>query len=159
MRQVGGDTRAGSAKGVAQGDGATAHVRLVIVKAELLLDGQELRRKGLVDFAQIHLVQVQVGSFKSLLDGWHRPNAHDLRVAPGRGVRDDTGQWRQIVLFNSVGTGQNQRHGAIANARGVAGVDGAALLENGAQLGHHFDRRLGLWMLVDFELDNFTTLN
>ena len=71
---MGGDSGTGGAEWVTEGDGATADVGLVVVQAELLLDGQELGSEGLIDLAQVHLVQAQAGGGKGLVDGGDRAN-------------------------------------------------------------------------------------
>src|SRR5205814_2214246 len=49
------EPRARGAERVAERDGAAVHVRLLAVEAEILLDGQALRGKGLVDLDEVHV--------------------------------------------------------------------------------------------------------
>src|SRR5574338_245335 len=44
-----------------QRDGAAVHVDLLAVEAQLLFDGQILRRKGFVDLDQVHVVELKPG--------------------------------------------------------------------------------------------------
>ena len=62
------------------------------------------------------------------------------------------------MLLDGLGGGEDEGDGAVADTRGVASVDGTALLENGTQLGHRLDSGRGLGVLVDLELDNFAAL-
>ena len=55
--EVRGDARPGGPEGVADGDRAAVDVGLVAVEPELLLDGEVLRREGLVDLDEVDLVE------------------------------------------------------------------------------------------------------
>jgi hypothetical protein len=81
--EVRGDARAGGAEGVTEGDGAAVDVGLGAVEAELLLHREVLRREGLVDLDEVHLVEVHPRALEALLDRRHGADAHELRLHRG----------------------------------------------------------------------------
>lgn len=66
-------------------------------------------------------------------------------------VADQTGQRAQVVGPHRRACGQHHRRRAVIEARGVAGGDGAALLERGAHARQLLERGVAADMLVDLE--------
>jgi hypothetical protein len=57
----GGETGAGAAEGVTEGDRAAVHVELLFVDAELADAGEDLGGEGLVQLDQVDLIERQAG--------------------------------------------------------------------------------------------------
>src|SRR5207302_4717665 len=97
--------------------------------AQLVTDGEDLSRKGLVE-----LDDVDVGDFPSRrrqhlsyrLDG---TDAHDLGSEPGDRAGDDAGQGRQPQGAGLVLAHHQDGGGAVVERAGVAGRDLAVGLE------------------------------
>lgn len=133
---------------MANGDGATANVGLVVVKAELFLDSEELRSKGLVDFNKIHLVDGKTSSGESHLGSGNWTDSHDLWIATGRSKGNDASKRSQVVGFDSFSRSNNNSGSTVADAGSVASVDGAVFLEDWLELVELFKSSLWLWVLV-----------
>ena len=82
---------------------------------------QTLRGEGLVEFDHVHLRQRQAGQFEHLARGGCRAHAHDARRHTGRRHADDARARREAVLLRRFFVGNQQRAGAVVDARGVAG--------------------------------------
>lgn len=132
-------------------NGTTEDVCLVIGKLELLLHAQELRRKGLVDLPQVNLVLVDATTLQRQLDGFDGANTHDAGLAGRNTIRDDASQGLETELLDSSLGRDDVGGGAVTDARGIAGRDGAALLEDGGQLGETLNGSLSSWVLIDRE--------
>lgn len=65
--EVARDASTRGTEGVAEGDGTSVDVELGDVNAELLGDGEDLGRKGLVNLDDVHLAQVEIGLAESAL--------------------------------------------------------------------------------------------
>lgn len=128
--QQGGDLPgAGAAERVAEGDGAALGVDLLLGDAQLVGAPQALAGKGLVDLEDVDVVLGDARELKDLGDGLPGPDAHEQRLDA-----DDAG--RHVLAQDGLaqalgGAALHQQHGsgAVADLRGVAGVDAAVLGE------------------------------
>src|SRR5579859_6661097 len=68
------------AQRMAERDRAAVHVRLVPVEAEVLLDGEVLRRERFVDLDQVHVRDRQARALQRLAARRRGADAHDVRV-------------------------------------------------------------------------------
>src|SRR5262249_60768485 len=74
------DARPGTAKRVAEGDGAAVRVELLGVDAQFADYGEGLGGEGLVEFDDVDVLDGLAGAFQHLGDRGDGANAHDLRV-------------------------------------------------------------------------------
>mmetsp|Transcript_31128 Transcript_31128/g.98789 ORF Transcript_31128/g.98789 Transcript_31128/m.98789 type:complete len:245 (+) Transcript_31128:1312-2046(+) len=139
VREVRRDARAGGAERVADGDGAAVGVGDLPVEAQLLLAGEVLRREGLVDFHDVDLVERHARGREYAADGLHRADAHGERVATDAIPGDDARERSHALGSAGLLRGDDERGGAVADARGRTGRDAAVLLEHWRQLGHGGD--------------------
>jgi hypothetical protein len=86
---------------------------------------QRLRGKGLVQLDPAHVVELQAGVLQRRRDGLDRADAHDLRRHAARRETDEARQRLQVVTLPRLFAGQDQRAGAVAGLRAVAGGDAA----------------------------------
>ena len=77
------DARARRAERVAERDRAAVDVGPLAVEAELLLDGEVLRRERLVDLDEIDVADLEPRAVQRAADRRRRADAHDLRIAAG----------------------------------------------------------------------------
>ena len=92
---------------MADGDSTTTKVGLCVVEAKFLLDGEELRSESLVNLDEIHLVQSEASSSKSLFSSRDRSDAHDLRFATSGSEGNDSSKRSKVVRLDSFGRGDN----------------------------------------------------
>mmetsp|Transcript_18928 Transcript_18928/g.71644 ORF Transcript_18928/g.71644 Transcript_18928/m.71644 type:complete len:347 (+) Transcript_18928:1169-2209(+) len=137
-----GDARPGRAQRVSDRYGSTVHVAGVVVEAQLLCAAQVLSCEGLVDLHNVNVVQGHLGRGEHAADGFHRPDAHDGRVASHPLPRHHTGKRLQVLLCDRLLRGHHKRRGAIADARGRSGRHSPAFLEHRRQLRQRLERRL-----------------
>ena len=99
------------------------------IPAEVLVDRAGLRREGLVGLDQIEIADVPAGLLQRGARGRDRPGAHDLGIDAGLAPGHDAAEHLLAFLGGLLGGHQHHRGGAVIDARGVAGGDGAVLLE------------------------------
>ena len=149
MQQVQGDAGAAGAERVAERDGAAVHVGPLAVEAQLLLDRQVLRREGLVDLDQVHVVELRA---RPRASAWRAAGAGPMPMIVGSTPATPQATSRPSGLRPSlVGerlARQDQRRGAVADARGVAAVTTPSFLKYGRQLGQRLGRGVGAHVLV-----------
>src|SRR5437588_739403 len=89
------DADAGHAEGMAQGDRATVGIELVAerIDAQFARRGNDLGRKGFVDFDDVDIVDRHLRPLERLTRGLDRPQTHDLRLECRYPGGDDPGQW------------------------------------------------------------------
>src|SRR5205807_6976454 len=95
----------------------------VVGWAETAQQGEGLGGERLVEFDEVDVVDVQVGAGEQLAGCRVRADAHDPGRDTGRGDRGDAGQRGQRVALDRPGGGDQERHGAVVDTRGVAGGD------------------------------------
>lgn len=146
VRQVRRDPRSARAQGMSDRDGPSVDVRLAHVQIQFPLAGQELRRKGLVDFEPIDVFQglSRLGQGSSY--GGDGSDSHDGRVASHRRVTDQSAQRRQAALPDRAFRRQDDGTGAVANPAGRSGRHDAA--EGRSETGQLVESRAGTGMLV-----------
>jgi hypothetical protein len=76
-----------SASGADERDCAAHRVypRILIVDTEVVEEGQDLDREGLVDLEQVDIRDGKSGTVQSFLGTRHRADTHDLWLDPGEG--------------------------------------------------------------------------
>ena len=127
--------RARHAERMAEGDGAAVgvHMARIVRDAELAEDGEALGGEGLVEFDDVHVVDLEAEALEQLLRRRRRADAHDPRRNAGDGGAEDPGARGQAVALGRLLAGDDQRGGAVVDARGVAGGDAAVLADDGLQ--------------------------
>ena len=105
-------------------------------------------RKRLVQFDKIDVAQAEAGALEQLLHGRRRADAHDAGFHAGGGHGHDARARREAMALGGVVAGDEQGGGAVVDARGIAGGDGARIAERGLQLGELFEGRLGTGVFV-----------
>src|SRR5262245_64097586 len=93
------DARARRAERMAERDGAAVDVGALAVEAELLLDGEILRRERLVDLDEVEIGQLVARLVHGAADRRRRADAHDLGIAAGVGPLRDLGERLPAVLL------------------------------------------------------------
>src|SRR5262245_38734933 len=133
------------------GDGAAVDVDLVGVPAEVLVDGAGLRRERLVGLDQVEIADAPAGLLERRARGRDRPGAHDRGIDAGMRPGHDARERRLAALGGFARRHQHHRGGAVVDARGIGGGDGAFLVEGRTQLGNrlHGDARLRILVGVD----------
>src|SRR5580692_1616385 len=106
-------------------------VRGVIGDAELAQAGETLRGKGFVDLDQIEIGNLEAEPLHQLFGRWHGADSHDARRYCRRGHAEDAGTRRQSVRLGSVFACKNDGGGAVVDAGGIAGGDGAGIANDG----------------------------
>ena len=129
--------RAAGTQRVAKGDGAAIGVDagIVVGQAQLAGHGQALRGEGFVEFDDVEVMDADFQAVEQLAYRRHRADTHYSRRHPGAGHTQHLGTGSQAVFLHSFGRGQNQRHSAVVNPRGVAGSNGIALAIDRFELG------------------------
>ena len=121
----GGADRTGGAQRVAERDRTAHRVDLGGVQLERVDHRQRLRGERLVQLDPADVADLQPGVAQRRGDGLDRADAHDLRRHAPRGEADEARQRLQVVLLDGFLAGQDQRAGAVARLRAVAGRDAA----------------------------------
>src|SRR5215207_2109550 len=142
------DAGARGADRMADGDCAAVDVHDLRVPAHVLVDGERLRREGLVRLDEVEVLDLPAGPLERLARGRDRAGAHDRRIDAGGRPGGDAGERRQAALLRLLGRHQHHRGGAVVDAGRVAGRHRAILGEGGLQLADGLDRRAGADVLV-----------
>jgi hypothetical protein len=149
MRQMGGNPRAAGAQGMSQGNGPTMQIgRSLHIQLQFLGAGQELRRKGFVDFHVRHIGQRHIRRRQGVANRVHRSNAHNGGITARHGGTDNTTQRGPAVQLDRVFRSDNDGAGAIANARGVGGRDDAVFEKDGLEFRDFGQVGIGSGMLI-----------
>ena len=91
--------------------GAVDVQSVIIVPTPALEHGQDLTRKGLVQFNQIHIIKTQASALEQFLNGWHRANAHVGRMTAGSGPAGQVGTGHEAQRFKLI-LGNDQAGGS-----------------------------------------------
>lgn len=151
---------AGAAERVAEGDGAALGVDLLLGQAQLVGAPQALAGEGLVDLEDVDVVLGDAGELEDLGDGLPGTDAHEQ-------WRDADDAGRHVLAKDGLaqalgGAALHQQHGggAVADLRGVAGVDAAVLGEGRLDLAQGLggDARAHTVVLVHDNLLGLTRL-
>jgi hypothetical protein len=127
---------------VAERDRAAVGVRLLGGEAELLLPGQHDRGEGLVDLADVHVVDAEAGALEQALRGVDRAGEHEDRVDAHEAGVDDAGAGSQAERLGA--SRVHQEHGgcAVGDLRRRAGGVHPVGASDRLQLGQLLERRL-----------------
>ena len=120
---------------MSQGDGAAVQIHLVHVDAEFTDAVEGLGSKGLVDFKNTDITQLQPGQFKQLGNSHQGPHAHLIGLTAGRGVADKFCQGLQIEFLDCFLTGQDGCRCTVRHLGRVAGGNRAAGGKGRSELG------------------------
>src|SRR5213593_300066 len=134
MHDGGRADRTGGAQRVAQRDRAAHRVDLRGAQADGVDHRQRLCREGLVQLDPVDLVLRQTRVLQRGGDRLDRADAHDLGRHAARGEADEARQRLQVELLDGLLAGEDQRAGAVAGLRAVAGRDAALGGEHGLEL-------------------------
>ena len=107
--------------------------------------------KASFDFDHVEIIDFEAGALEQLAHRGNRPHAHHRWLDAGVRVADDASERRQRRLFRPLRRSEDQRGGAVVDARRIAGGHRAILLERGFQRREPVQRRTGLRVLVDCE--------
>ncbi len=114
--------------------------------------GENLGGKGLVDLDHVDVGEGQAGARQRLFRRLDRADPHDPRRHPGDAAGDDAGERLGPGGVAGLAAGDDHRHRAVIDARGVAGGGDAALLQR-PQPGERGQIGLRARMLVLADLD------
>src|SRR5581483_5601591 len=150
------DDEAGAAhaEGMAERDRTAVDVHLFLVEPELADDGEGLRGEGLVELDQVDLLERHTRPREQLLDRRDRPDAHDAWIDAGRGRADERAERLDAELVRPLLARDHEGGGAVVEARGVAGRDGAAGPKRRLQRRQLLEARVGPRRLVENDLSD-----
>src|SRR6516225_1585118 len=139
---------------MADRDCPAVDIHLVSIPAEVLIDGAGLRRERLIGLDQIEVTNVPAGLLERRARRRNGSRAHDFGIDAGLSPRHDTRERRLAELGRFAGFHQHYRSGAIIDARGIAGGDGAFFVEGGTQLADRVERGavLGIFVGIDDDI-------
>ncbi len=123
---------------MAERNGAAVDIDFGRVEARLPDHRERLSCERFVEFDQIHILQLQSSQAQHFRDGFDRAQSHDLGPDAGRRVCDEAGQRLQSHCAGLLFRHYNDRRGAIAHWRRVAGRDRTVRLESRLQFGKRF---------------------
>src|SRR5581483_6229245 len=141
-------TRAARADRVAEGDRAAVHVELRPVPTKLPVVGDHLSGERLVQLDQIEVVEPGAKPAEQLANRHGRRAEQHARLTGRLRVAEYAGERPFAQLVCLFGARHDDRRRAITQAGGVAGRDGAVLLEGGAEPGERLGARVGSRRLV-----------
>ena len=118
---------------MAERDRAAVYVHLRGIPTKPFVDGARLRGKGFVGLNQVQIVRAPAGEFQRLLRGRDRACAHDRRVDARGRPGDNPRQRLDATLLRAFGRHQDDRGGAVIDARGITGRDRTVFLERRTQ--------------------------
>ena len=95
-------------------------MRGVIRQPQLSEHAQRLGGEGLIQLNQIHIVYVQPGALQHFMYRRYRSEPHQLRLDARRRHRHNSRPRRQPLGGGLPRAGDNQRRGAVVDARGVS---------------------------------------
>src|SRR6478672_3354237 len=138
------EARARHAERVTERDCAAVgvHSAVVIGDAELAKDGEALRSERLVQFDHIEIRDFEAQPLHQLLAGGSGADAHDPRRNAGDRRAEDAGAGSQAIAFRRFLAGDDDRGGAVVDARGIAGGHRAVGADDRFQLRQGLERRL-----------------
>ena len=140
---------------MAHGDRAAVHVHLVVRHLEDLHVAQHDGGEGFVQLEQVDVAHVHAGQLQRLLRRRRRAGQHDCRLRADRGEGADAGTGLEAGTLAELLAADQDRGGAINDARRIAGVMdvdqlldlGVALLRHRVEARHH----LALHLEAGFE--------
>ena len=115
------------------------HARIVVGEAELAEHREALRGEGLVQFDHVEVGDLEAEALQQLLGRGRRADAHDPRRHAGDGGAEDAGARGQAVALRRFLASDDQRGGAVIDARGIAGGDAAVLADDRLQRGERVE--------------------
>src|ERR1700729_2305923 len=145
------DAGAGGADRVAERDRAAVDVDLVLVEAEHPHRVERHRRERLIDLPQIDVVDLEAGLLERLLGGVRRGPGQIREVVGNLRMSDDRGQNSLAVGLGPIVARDDQRAGAIVDARRVPGRVGPVLHEDRRKLGERLESGIAPGRLVDLD--------
>src|SRR5438093_7605471 len=139
---------AGGAERMAERDRPSVHVRPLSLEAEVLLDGEILRREGLVDLDEVHVLDAQARAREGLTRRGRGADAHDVRVDSADAAGDDAGHRRETGLPRRRLAREHQCRGTVVDPARVARGHGPVLLEPRLEGRELLERRVRADVLV-----------
>lgn len=135
LREQGGKLSSTSgSKRVANGDGTTSGVDLVLVNSAVLDGEQSLRGESLVDLENVNVVDGQTKVLKDGRDGVSGANSHKLRGNTDGLAVNELGKDGLAKLLGDGSSHEEDGTGTIRDLRGVTGVGGSLGGESGLEL-------------------------
>ena len=126
-------------KGMAESNGTTLGVELLLGNAEGLDTVRGLGGKGLVDFKDINVVNAKTTVLEGGGDGVSRADSHHLRGHTGGGEAHNATDDFATKTVGNISTGEKDAGSSISDLRRVTGCSSSILLEGGLQLGKTCD--------------------
>src|SRR3989442_7148850 len=116
------NARAGSADGMADGDGAAVHVDIFGIELELARDGDGGNGEGFVELEEIDVfIAIPAGFLEEIIDGVHGGHHDPLGLDAGNGLGDDAGERRLAKLFGDAFAADEKSRGPVVGAGSDAG--------------------------------------
>ncbi len=131
-------------------------LRRVVGKAELTQHGERLRCKRLVQLDRVDRLKRPTDAVEQLACRWNWAHAHDARRDPSAACADDTGSRSEPPAPYRIVGGDQQRTGAVVDARGIAGGDAAAGSYHRAKFSQIINGRVATGVLVARHHDRIT---
>src|SRR6185369_14919709 len=116
---------------MAKRDGAAVDVSAAAIQSEFLFYCEILRRKSLVNFNEIDVVQRQTSFCERATSRRHRPYAHDLRLDTRIRPTHNAAHRSEILLLHKLFAGDHQRRRTIDDAGSIACGDESVVREGG----------------------------
>ncbi len=146
------EARAAHPERVAERDRAPVDVHPLLVEAELADNGEALRGEGLVELDEVERARIDSRASQELSHRGDRADPHHARIDARDGRGDEGAQGLDPELVRLRLAREHERRGAVVDAAGVAGRDGAARTKRRLQPGERLGRRRRPGMLVHAHL-------
>ena len=129
------------------------HVQTIRVDRLFLQAREHLGGEGFVQLHEVDLVHREAGQLQHLAHRRNRSDAEPLGLDAGRRECDEPAERRQAALAGPLARDDDDRGGAVARLRGIAGRHRAADVERRPKLRQRFARRVAARPFVDGESD------
>src|SRR5579862_1230943 len=136
-------------------DRAAIDVRFIALKAENLFHSEILRSEGLVNFDQIHLVELKPREGESFLNGRNGADTHNLRRNSRSCPADNAAEWFPSALLRNFGVRDDNGRSAVDNPTGVSRSHDAFLAKGGRQRLQDFHGGFGATVVIFRDNDSF----
>src|SRR3546814_19906433 len=131
---------------MAERNPAPIRVDLVGVETKFLSHRASLRRKRLVAFDDVNVIQIKSRTLEGNRNSLDRPYTHDARFNPGMAPSYDAAHGLEPFLVNGFLRSENDSRRAVIDARRVACGDRSFLVEGGAELCNFIQAVIGAAM-------------
>src|SRR3546814_110736 len=136
---------------MAERNPAPIRIDFVGVETKFLSHRASLRRKRLVAFDDVNVIQIKSRTLEGNRNSLDRPYTHDARFNPGMAPSYDAAHGLEPFLVNGFLRSENDSRRAVIDARRVACGDRSFLVEGGTELCHFIQAGIGADMLVRIE--------